>query len=160
MSASKENQTSNNDPLILNNTPTKEFYIIGPERDVNVVELLKKQFSQKIYYKNFVPRNEALKLIATSFFAYTPAVSGGWGFIGDCWGVGTPLVLTHHTEYDLKNGENALIAPVSEIHHGVVKLFSDQNLYSKLVSNSKKKHKSYTAEAIANKYEVVFKSVL
>lgn len=146
-------------PLILNNTATKEFYIIGPERDVNVVESLKKQLDLKIYYKKFVQRKEALNLIATSFFAYSPVISGGWGFIGDCWGVGVPVVTTHQTEYDLKNGMDALIAYPSEIHRAVNKLYRNKNLYAKLVSNGKERHTAHTAKVIADKYERVFNSV-
>jgi glycosyltransferase involved in cell wall biosynthesis len=83
-------------PLVLQNTPTRKFVIIGLGSHVSIIKKLQDEFGDAIEYIPRLPRVEVLKLIGGSYFAYTPVKRGGWGFIGDCWGTKTPVLLSHN----------------------------------------------------------------
>ena len=51
---------------------------------------------QRLKYIPALPRCEILKLIVQSYYAFTPVKEGGWGFLGDCWGTRTPLLMLNN----------------------------------------------------------------
>ena len=83
--------------------------MVGPGPHAEIIKKLQKVTSGAVKYIPELPRIEALRLIASSYYAYTPVAKGGWGFIGDCWSVKTPIVMTHNDDYVI-NGVNALVS--------------------------------------------------
>ena len=96
-------------PLILEKTKTQQFIVVGPGPHASIIKDLEQRYGEAIRYVNQLPRTEALKLISSSYYAYSPVKIGGWGFIGDCWSMNTPLVMTHNDDY-VNNYVNALVA--------------------------------------------------
>ncbi len=147
-------------PVILELTPVKEFVIVGPGSGVDVVKKLKKQYGERVKYIESLPRVEALKLIQDSFFAYTPVKSGGWGFIGDSWGVKTPLIITHN-EYEFKGRIDSLIVDdLDIIHLRINELYENPQLYRKLQESGFKRYqRDHSAKSVGDKLLGVFESV-
>jgi glycosyltransferase involved in cell wall biosynthesis len=112
-------------------------------------ELQKKTFGSVKYIPE-LPRTEALQLIAGSHYAYTPVVAGGWGFIGDCWSVGTPIVMTHHNSY-VTNDVNALVAEnVDDLIRKINRLYDEPNLYKKLEQKGYEESEARKAETVGD----------
>jgi glycosyltransferase involved in cell wall biosynthesis len=121
-------------PRILEATPAKEFVIVGPGPHAAIIKKLQKTFSGLKYIPE-LPRSQALRLIASSYFAYTPVVKGGWGFIGDCWSMRTPIVMTHNDSY-VQDGNNSLLANnVDDLVRNINRLYEEPDLYEKLQAN-------------------------
>ena len=147
-------------PLILDRTPVKEFLIIGSGMSEDVVYGLKTRYPGRISHMPSVPRDKALELIAGSYFAYTPALYGGWGFFGDCWSMKTPVVATHN-DYALINGQDSLICNKESISDTINQLYNDENLYHKLVEEGYARFcRSHRAEVIGERYLEILKSVI
>jgi glycosyltransferase involved in cell wall biosynthesis len=147
-------------PLLLEKTSTKKFTIVGPGSHATLIRKLKERYGEAISYVNQLPRTQALKLISSSYYAYTPVRTGGWGFIGDCWSMKTPIVLTHNDNY-VTNNVNALVA--SDENDLVVKinrLFEDTQLYQKLQKNGFEEYEKRKADAVGDKLYDIFTKVL
>lgn len=147
-------------PLIFENTPTKEFFIVGSGIHDDIVKELKQEFPEQIIHIPSLPRKKALELIAGSYFAYTPAVYGGWGFFGDCWSMKTPVVATHN-DYSLVNEKDSLVTQANNISEPINVLYDDESLYHNLRDGGYERFsKWHKAEAIGEKYLEILKSVL
>lgn len=72
-----------------------EFIIVGPEIDVSVLAPLRAKLGKRLIYSPSMKREEALKCIASARVALSPARWGGWGFVTDAWGAGTPVLALH-----------------------------------------------------------------
>jgi glycosyltransferase involved in cell wall biosynthesis len=147
-------------PMILEKTPTKQFVIVGTGPDIEVIQRLKLKYGERIIHIDHLSRNEALELISNSHYAYTPVQSGkGWGFIGDCWSVKTPVVMTHDDLY-VKNGENALVSKDNEgLIQNINTLYGDENIYEKLQSSGYYEYENRKAPMIGDKLYIILSSV-
>jgi hypothetical protein len=83
-------------PLILQKTLTNEFVVIGAGSHASIIKKLKQQYGPAIQHIPALPRCAVLQLIAGSYYAFTPVKEGGWGFLGDCWGTRTPLLMLNN----------------------------------------------------------------
>ncbi len=92
-------------PRILQETKTEEFIVIGPGPHAKMIQTLSETSNNKVKYLAGVSRFDALKMIASSYYAFTPVKKGGWGFIGDCWSMKTPIVMCYNDQY-VVNGTN------------------------------------------------------
>jgi len=119
-------------PRILRETPTKEFVVVGPGPHAKMVKHLNRITSGSVKYIQELPRIDALRLIASSYYAYTPVARGGWGFIGDCWSVRTPIVMSHNDNY-VMNEVNAMVAEnYDSLIHNINRLYDEPELYKRL----------------------------
>ena len=148
-------------PIILAGTRVREFVIVGPGPGVDAVRLLQKQFGDRIRYTDSLPRIDALTLIQDSFFSYTPVKAGGWGFIGDSWGVMTPLIATHN-EYELQDKKDTLIVNrIQDIHLAIHQLYDSPELYRQLQEGGLDRYRrSHTAQSVGSSLLRVFESAL
>ena len=148
-------------PRILERTPVKEFVVVGPGPGVEVIRKLKGRYGERIRHLPSLPRVEALRLIQSSFFAYTPVRGGGWGFIGDSWGVGTPLVVTHN-EYGFRHRVDSLVASrLDDIDLFVNELYENSQLYRRLAEEGfERAMREHSAKAVGDKLRMVFESVV
>jgi glycosyltransferase involved in cell wall biosynthesis len=120
-------------PRILNNTPTERFLFIGHGSEEKVIARLRQQFGNRILYASDLPKEEVAKLIASAWYAYTPARKyGSWQFIGDCWALGTPLVATYDSGY-VQHQRNGLVVSPDEIVSAISHLFHEKESYLELV---------------------------
>jgi len=146
-------------PLILEKTKTKQFIVIGPGPDVPLIMKLKEKYGDAIRYIDHMPRVEVLKLISSCYYAYTPVKIGGWGFIGDCWSVKTPVVMTHNDGYVIDN-VNALIA---EGEKGLLKsingLYEDVGLYKRLQSAGLEEYEKRKSTVVGDNLYKILTSV-
>jgi glycosyltransferase involved in cell wall biosynthesis len=138
-------------PLILQNTNIDKFYIIGDGEDLFVVNNLKKLYPTKIIHIKSLDRENCLKFIKSAFFSYSPAIRGGWGFIGDSWAVGTPLVVTHN-HYDFNDGDDSIVADKSNIAERINQLH-DSTYYKSISSGGFSRYKNeHSAVSVGQKY--------
>lgn len=148
-------------PIILERAPVKEFVVVGPGAGAYVIKELKKRYGERIKYIESLPRLEALRSIQNSFFSYTPVKSGGWGFIGDSWGVKTPLLVTHN-HYQFRNRNDSLVVDeLNNIHMFVNQLYDNMGLYRVLQEGGFERYqRDHTAKSVGDKLLNIFKSVL
>lgn len=147
-------------PLLFEFTPLKEFWIVGEGDDLDVVSNLKALYPEKIRHIKSLSRNECLELIRDSYFTYSPATRGGWGFIGDSWAMKTPVLVTHN-HYDFRDGIDSIVANPGEIVEKVNELYRDNTLYDKILNAAFTRYtENYTAESVGQKYHNICMSVL
>lgn len=148
-------------PRILERTPVREFVVVGPGSGVEVVQRLKDRYGERIKYTPSVPRIEALELIGNSFFSYTPVRDGGWGFIGDSWGVGTPLIVTHN-EYGFRDRVDSLVVDrIGNIDLFVNELYRDPQLYGRIREGGRQRAlRDHSAKEVGDKCLRIFEDVL
>ena len=143
-------------PRILKETYTREFVVVGPGPHAKIIKKLQKNTHGAVKYVEQLPRAEALYLIASSYYAYTPVIRGGWGFIGDCWSVKTPLVMTHNDNY-VTNNVNAIVAEnENAMIQNINRLYEEPKLFKKLQRNAYEESKRRKAELVGNKLYTIF----
>jgi glycosyltransferase involved in cell wall biosynthesis len=147
-------------PRILKETKTEEFLVIGPGPHAKMIQDLQKTSKNKVTYLVGVSRFDALKMIASSYYAFTPVKTGGWGFIGDCWSMKTPIVMCYNDHYVI-NGINALVAEKADaLIANINRLYDDQNLFSTLQKNGYEESKKRHAGIVANGLYCIFVTTL
>jgi glycosyltransferase involved in cell wall biosynthesis len=138
-------------PLVLEHTPVREAVLVG-DGDTRVVEDLRAAYGERVRHLPGLARAEVLALLSGAFCAHTPVLVGGWGFIGDCWGTGTPLVATHDA-YAFRHGVDALLAEGPEgVVAAVNGLAEDPALYARLQAGGYERHRRHTAQAVGEGY--------
>jgi hypothetical protein len=147
-------------PRIVSETPTKEFIVVGPGPHAEIIKKLEKETSGAVKYIPELPRTEALRLIASSYYAYTPVAKGGWGFIGDCWSVKTPIVMTHNDDY-VTNGVNALVSENADsLIENINRLYNDDILYRKIQARETEESRIRSTELVSvSLYELFKKNI-
>jgi len=150
-------------PMLLDQTRTKEFVIVGggAPRHVALVRRLQKKYRERIRFEpNGLPRSKALELISSSDYGYTPARKGGWGFILDCWAVGTPLVMTHNDGY-VTPMSNALVSnSISDLPSTVELLYTDNMLRQELRQKGFESFREHSPEEVGPRILSIFEETL
>lgn len=141
-------------PLILDETDTEKFIVVGPGPYSNHIKDLVNNYGDRLEYIESIPRSEALKLIRTATYGFTPVKDCGLGFIGDCWGCGTPLIATHELDGFLNKGIDASVAnTIDELPNLINELLRSESIWHKYHSNGVERYQShYTAKAVGDKY--------
>ncbi|MEO0095246.1 MAG: glycosyltransferase [candidate division WOR-3 bacterium] len=144
-------------PEIFAKTPIKEFIFVGTGRDLHLIMELKKKYPDRIILINFLPREECLRLIASSFVAISPAIIGGWGFIGDAWATGTPIIVTHN-HYNFKNKMDAIVTSPDNIADSINELYQNPQLYESIINAGYHRFRTHhDAQLIGAKYYEICK---
>jgi glycosyltransferase involved in cell wall biosynthesis len=147
-------------PRILKETCTKEFVVIGPGPHAKIVEDLQRETHGAVKHIQHLPRKKALHFIASSYYAYTPVIKGGWGFIGDCWSMKTPIVMTHNDNY-VANNVNALVAKnENDLIRSINRLYEEPELYKKLQRNGYRESEKRKAEFVSGELYNIFKKTI
>lgn len=147
-------------PKLLQQTPTEEFYIVGMGKNLHVVEELVDLFPGCIKHIKSLPRRACLDLIKSSFLAYSPSTSGGWGFIGDAWAMKTPLIVTNN-HYEFQDKLDAVVTTTCGIVDRVNELYEDQGVYKRLQRGGYERfHGNHTSEAVGREYLKILKATL
>lgn len=148
-------------PRLMEETPTKEFVFLGSgsARCAQVIETLRRKYGARIRHLIGLPRAEALELLSSCYYAYTPVNTGGWGFIGDCWATRTPLVMTHN-DYCATAGVDALVTSTGDIATTVNKIYEDRGLRRALQKNGYEHYlKEHTVTSVGHKIMEVVRYV-
>lgn len=145
-------------PLLLEQTPTESALLIGPG-EIDVVTELQNRYGDRVQYMSGCSRNEALELIASSFYAFTPVRFGFGGLIGDAWSTDTPLVATHFNTV-LRHMEHALVpASEQELVQLVNRLYSEPELYETMQRRGRAIYEQHSAQSVASKIATVLEQV-
>jgi glycosyltransferase involved in cell wall biosynthesis len=147
-------------PRIIKETPTQEFIVVGPGPHSKIIKRLQNETQGKVKYITQLPRTEALDLIGSSYYGYTPAKIGGWGFVGDCWSVKTPVVMTHNDDY-VADSVNALVAEDEDaLVKRINQLYERPDLYRKLQRKGYEESVKRRSDVISDKLYDVFKRTI
>ncbi len=139
-------------PELFSKTPVKEFYFVGSGHYLYIVDELRRLFPDKIKHISSMARDECLKLISSSYFCYSPAVRGGWGFIGDAWATKTPIVVTCN-HYNFNDGVDSIVADTKKIVERINRLYNDSAYYEKIsIGGYKRFIDNHSAEKVGQKY--------
>jgi glycosyltransferase involved in cell wall biosynthesis len=139
-------------PQIFKKTPVKEFYIVGSGVDLYILEKLKKAYPDRLKHITSLSRDECLKLIKSSYFSYSPATWGGWGFIGDSWAVKTPVVVTHN-HYEFNDGVDSVVTSQGDISDRINELYRNKDLYENITSGGYNRFiDNHSAQKVGEQY--------
>lgn len=148
-------------PLLLNKTKIEKLVVIGyGPREIYIRKLIS-EFPSNIEYLGPLPRLEVLKHIEESKIAFQPARSGGWGFIGECWALGTPL-FTFGNHYGFKHKIDSIILNKPE---DIIKytndLLENNELYSTISNNGKRRYiDNHTGKSVADRFAYIIDDTL
>lgn len=148
-------------PRIFQNTPTKEFVVIGAGPDARIIERLKRQYGDAIkYIPRLKTRCEVIKFIAGSYYAFTPVkVKFMGGFMGDCWGTGTPL-LTLHNVFVSKKLDLCVAKDGEDLMRKINRLYEDPVFYRHMQDIGYDAYKNRTADAVGDElYSILQKTI-
>jgi len=145
-------------PMIFAHTPIEEFWVVGSGKDQPVIQALQGQYPGRIIHHAFLERSRCLELISESLFGYSPARWGSWGFIGDCWAVGTPVIVTsNHYNFN----DDAIVADDDSIVPRLNRVMQQADRYKRLAENGRKRYlNDHSALGISAKFIEVFRCVL
>jgi glycosyltransferase involved in cell wall biosynthesis len=147
-------------PAILQNTSTKEFIVIGAGTQAQMMEKLRQQIGgNKIKYIPRLIRSEVLNFISGSYFGLTPVKEGGWGFIGDCWGTGTPLIMLHNV-FCSKDLEPCVARDREDLIRKINRLYEDPEFYERVQKIGYKEFKKRTADAVGDELYTLLSKTL
>lgn len=147
-------------PLLFENTPIEEFYIVGTGDDLDIIENLKAKFPIKIKHLTSLSRNECLNLISSSYISYSPATMGGWGFIGDSFAMKTPIVVTHN-HYGFNDMVDSVLTTKAKIVDRVNELYKNRELYSKISSGGYDRFaENHTSEGVGHRFIQICKTAI
>jgi len=147
-------------PRILRETPTERFTIIGTGSLVKIIKKLIQRFPDAIRYYPQLPRAEVLRLIASSYYGYSPCGPGiGYGFIADCWGAGTPILLN----YSVSNSRQVNVAVANnedDLIRIINRLYADFKFYKKLQNFGYNEYEKRSAKVVAHElYEIFLRTL-
>jgi glycosyltransferase involved in cell wall biosynthesis len=147
-------------PALLTQTPTRRVVLVGTGR-TRVVRWLTREYGDRINYRPGLPRRDALALLARAAYGICPTVHGGWGLIGDCWAVGTPLVALA-SDYQLNDGVDALVGgDVEGVVERVRGLCGDAALAHALAAAGHRRYqRHHSTAAVGRRYEAVLEAAL
>ena len=147
-------------PKLLDESPLEEFCVVGSGEHIGIIEELKTRYPNSIKYFKSLSREECLKLIQNSYLSYSPATRGGWGFIGDSWAMGTPVVVTHN-HYGFCDGIDSIVTSPDEIVKRVNSLYENETEFNKIKDGGHNRFlKNHTAEAVGLRFLEICKSVI
>jgi len=149
-------------PLILDKSETDNFIVVGPGKYSSDIIKLADLYTPRLKYIESVPRLEALRLLRSAGYGYTQVIDSGIGFVGDCWGTGTPLITTHDLDGLLQKDVDTLIAnDLQELPQTINSLINSEKLYNQLKHNGLKRYKNtYTARAVGEEFLKVLSKVI
>lgn len=146
-------------PLILEKTPTQEFLVIGSGPHESIIKKLKQQYGSAVKYIPALPRCEILKLIAESYYAFTPVKEGGWGFLGDCWGTRTPLLMLNNV-FLLKTLDICVANSRDELAEKINRLYKDPLFYQQMQDAGYEMYSMRSAEAVGDELLAILQRTL
>lgn len=142
------NELSITIPKILELTPITKFSIVGSGEGIDIIEKLKNTYPNSVEHVESMSREDCLKLIKESYFSYSPAIRGGWGFIGDSWAMKTPVIVTNN-HYGFKDGIDSIVTSPEEIIDRINSLYENSSKYEFLSNGGYKRFfENHTAEAV------------
>jgi glycosyltransferase involved in cell wall biosynthesis len=145
-------------PIVMTKTATKEFVLVG-SGDIEVIEALKKRYGSTVKHVVHMSRKQALELLTSCAYGYTPVKKGGWGFIGECWATKTPLVMTH-SEYCAQNLIDSVVVSPEQIDTGISLILNDTGFCKNLQENGYGHYlREHSAAAVGRRLIDVFESV-
>jgi glycosyltransferase involved in cell wall biosynthesis len=149
-------------PLLLKASQTERFIVVGPGPYASDIQRLTSRYGPRLEYIPSLSRFDALRLLASCGYAYTPVRNCGLGFIGDAWGCGAPLVTTHDLDGFLRKQRDTLVADrVSDLPAVVDGLLESDTLFSRLQAEGHSRYVlDHSAEAVGKQYLDVLNEVL
>ncbi len=139
-------------PEIFEKTPLKEFCFVGTGHDLGVIQQLKISYPDSITHIRSLGREQCLKLIRDSFFAYSPATRGGWGFIGDSWAMKTPIIVTHN-HYGFNDNIDSVVTAPQDIANRVKSLYENDSEFERVRTGGFKRYvENHSANAVGARF--------
>ena len=136
---------------LLDNNVIEKILIIGDGPKKYIIDQLIDQYSiDKIEYLGQMNRIDVLDLIKKSKIALNTTYEGGWGFIGECFAVGTLLLFTRN-HYIFKTSVDSFHLKLNDENLIQLKdLISNENVYSEIQSNMIERYQNnHTSSSIA-----------
>jgi hypothetical protein len=146
-------------PIILENTPTKEFVIIGTGVHEPIVKRLQLQYGEAIKHIPKLTRCEVIRYISGSYYAFSPARQGGWGFSGDCWGTRTPLLMLNNV-YSSKTLDMCVVSSRKDLERKINHLYEDSLFYRQMQDAGYEMYKKRSADAVGEELHAILQRTL
>ena len=126
-----------------------------------IENLIEKFGKDKIEYLGQIERLEVLDLIKKSKIALNTTHEGGWGFIGECFAVGTLLLYTRNHYLFNHNYDSFHLNFTLSDRDDLNDILSNEELYHKLQENMICRYNNeHSAKSIGSKYFDLIKTTL
>ena len=147
-------------PKLLNESPLEEFIIVGSGEHINIIEELIERFPESIKYYKSLSREKCLELIQSSYFSYSPATRGGWGFIGDSWAMSTPIVITNN-HYGFRDAVDSIVTTPNEIVNRITSIYEDSAQYNQIKDGGHERYLNHhTSDAVGRSFFKICSNVI
>lgn len=148
--------------MILSQTATRRFVVIGPGPYGRQIQELASKYPGRVDYREYVPREEALRVLANSGYGLLTSRDGALGFIGDCRAMRLPLVSLHNPRGVLTDNKDAIVTGgVAQLVPCVNRLLSDASLRSRVSEGAHVRYlRENTARSVGDHWEGVLQRVL
>jgi len=148
--------------FLLNNKLLDKIVIVGDGPKKYIIENLIEKFGKdKIEYLGQIERLEVLDLIKKSKIALNTTHEGGWGFIGECFAVGTLLLYTRNHYLFNHNYDSFHLNFTLSDRDDLNDILSNEELYHKLQENMICRYNNeHSAKSIGSKYFDLIKTTL
>lgn len=148
-----------NVPVILEQTPTERFTVIGRGPFQHVLDTLKQRYGARIEHITGVTRVEALQRLSGAGFAYTEATTG-WGFLCDAWSTNTPVLCPQSTFGVVPGWTGMMPQTPAALAKTVRRLYDDPDYYQTLQQGGATRYQSeHVAEVVARQYLQILREV-
>jgi glycosyltransferase involved in cell wall biosynthesis len=149
-------------PIIFEQSDTERFVVIGPGEYASDIRRLVEHYGSRLLYIESVSRPEAMRWLRSVGYGYTPVADCGLGFIGDCWGTGTPLIATHELDGFLHREVDTLIADgVYDLPRTINSVVNSDHLFERMQRGGRDRYISnFSARAVGGEYLKVLRQVV
>ena len=93
----------------LSNGLIDKVHFVGYGDKKYLIDGLKSKYKEEVIIHGSLPRQKVLELIKKAKYGLQPATLGGWGFMGECLALGTPLITLKSNRYKLSDGVNVIL---------------------------------------------------
>jgi len=84
---------------VLAETPTTRFRLATSRQSTRILVAWRTEFGERFEPYTNLTLTQVAGLMEEAQYGITAAAAGGWGFIGGCWALQTPLVLLHPNSF-------------------------------------------------------------
>ena len=85
----------------------------------------------------------------SSYYAFTPVKEGGWGFLGDCWGTRTPLLMLNNV-FLSKTLDICVAKSKDELVEKINRLYEDPLFYQQMQDVGYNMYNIRSADAVGD----------
>lgn len=145
---------------LLEETPTNRFLLVTSRLPKSLRAQWGAELDGRFELESGLTLLEVAKLIERSQYGISAASVGGWGFIGNCWAMETPVVLLHPNGFVRAQDSTLKAWEFDSPSKAVAELLSDEGLSARIRRNGLRVfEENHSARAVGGRLLEVLKTM-